>query len=109
MRLIFFTRICSSLISASTNKNLYYIHEVLRHTGIMRHWYFIKSKSLPYSLSDTRKTCQNYNTCAEVQRRFYRKPIKTLISATQPWQRISLHFKGPVKYKNNYLSNVIDE
>ena len=47
--------------------------------------------------------------CAEIKPRFYQNPIETSISATQPWQRISLDFKRPVKGKNNYLLIVIDE
>ena len=47
--------------------------------------------------------------CTEIKLCFYWKPIETLISATQPWQRISLDFKGPIKGKNNYLLIVIDE
>ena len=105
----FFSRICSSLTSASTNKNLYYIHETLGHPRITRLWHFIKSKNLPYSLSEVKQTCQNCNTCAEIKPRFYRKPTETLILAIQPWQRISLDFKAPVKSKNNYLLIVIDD
>ena len=80
-----FSRICGSLTSASINKNLYYIHETLGHSGIARLWHFIKSKNLPYSLSDVKKTCQNCNTCAETKPRFYQKPTENLISTTQPW------------------------
>ena len=75
----------------------------------MRLWHFIRSKNLPYLLFEVKQTCQNCNTCAEIKLRFYQKPTETLISATQPWQRISLDFKGPVKGKNNYLLIVIDE
>ena len=32
--------------------------------------------------------------CSEIKPCFYQKPTETLISATQPWQRISLDFKG---------------
>ena len=94
-----FSRICSLLTSASTNKNLYYIHKILGHPGITRLRHFIRSKNLSNSLSDVKKTCQNCNTCAEMKPRFCRKPTETLISATQPWQRISLDFKAPVKRK----------
>ena len=65
-----FSRICSSLTSASSNKNLYYIQETLEHPGITRLWHFIRSKNLPYSLSDVKKTCQNCKTCAEIKPRF---------------------------------------
>ena len=75
----------------------------------MRLWHFIRSKNLPYWLSDVKKICQHCSTCAEIKPRFYRKLTETLISATQPWQRISLDFKGPVKGKNNYLLIVIDK
>ena len=85
------------------------MYETLGHPGITRLWHFIRSKNLAYSLSEVKQTCQNCNTCAEIKPRFYRKPTETLISATQPWQRISLDFKGPVKGKNNYLLIVIDQ
>ena len=51
-----FSRIYSSLTSASPNKNLYYTHKTLGHPGITRFWHFIRSKNLPYSLFDVKKT-----------------------------------------------------
>ena len=51
-----FSQICSSLTSASTNKNIYYNHATLGHPGITRLWHFIRSKNLPYSLSEVKQT-----------------------------------------------------
>ena len=70
---------------------------------------FVRGKNLPYSLADVKKTCLDCKTCAEVKPRFFRKQTQTLINATQPWQKISLDFKGPDKRKNKYLLIVIDE
>ena len=108
MRLIFFLESVAHLLRLQVIK-IYYIHETLGHPGIMRLWHFIRSKNLPYLLSDVKKTYQNCNTCVEIKPRFYRKPTETLISATQPWQRISLDFKGPAKDKSNYFLIVIYE
>ena len=79
------------------------------HPGITRLWHFVRSKNLPYFLADVKKTSLDCKTCAEVKPRFFRKQTQTLINATQPWQKISLDFKGPVKGKNKYLLIVIDE
>lgn len=103
------SRICSSTAHGSSTKNLYHAHETLGHPGISRLWHFVRSKNLPFSLADVKQVCLNCKTCAEIKPRFYRKAPGTLISASQPWQRISLDFKGPVKGKNSYLLIVIDE
>ena len=73
--------------------------------------HFIRSKNLPYSVEDIRKMTAECSVCAEVKPRFY-KPNKTsLVRSTQPLEKISIDFKGPLptNSKNKYLLTMIDE
>ena len=45
------------------------------------------------------KYFQKFSPECPFKPRFFRKQTDNLITATQPWQRISLDFKGPVKGK----------
>ena len=49
--------------------------------------------------------------CAEIKPNFYKPPAAQLIKATQPFERLSLGFKGPLPSaaKNHYLFAVVDE
>ena len=96
-------RICGSITSAPSSNNLFQVYDTLGHPGITRLWHFVGSKNLPFSLSDVKTTSQNCRTCAKLKPPFFRKQTDTLITATQPWQRISLDFKGPIKGKTNFL------
>ena len=64
------SRICSSL-NPLFSSNLPQIHDTLGHPGITRLWHFIRSKNLPYSLADVKKTCLDCKPCAEVKPRFF--------------------------------------
>jgi len=53
----------------------------------------------------------SYRVCAEVKPRFH-KPAEThLIKATQPMERLSIDFKGPLPStsKNKYFLTIVDE
>ena len=56
------------------------------------------------------KTCQ---TCSELKPRFIKQVPGTLIKATQPFERLSVDFKGPLppsnSSSNRFLLTVIDE
>ena len=98
---------CASL----TNSVLYDIQAELCHPGVTRMHHFVKSKNLPYSLDEVRKVLNNCRICAEVKPKIF-KPVKShLIKATQPMERLSLDFKGPLPSatKNKYLLTVVDE
>ena len=101
----------SRIYCANLNfSSLYEIHAGLCHPGVTR-TYFIKMKNLLYSIDEVRKILNGCRICAEIKPRFC-KPIELhLIKATQPMERLSIDFKGPLtsSSKNKYLLTVVDE
>ena len=102
------SRATCGAVSDDTLKNL---HESLSHPGVTRMNHFVKSKNLPYSVEEIKKMTAACPVCAEVKPRFYKPKRQNLIKATQPMERLSLDFKGPLptNTKNRYLLSVIDE
>ena len=93
------------------SSSLHEIHVGLCHPGITRTYHFVKSKNLPFSLDDVRKVCNACKICAEIKPRFCKPPEAHLIKATQPMERLSIDFKGPLPStsKNKYILTVVDE
>ena len=87
------------------------MHAGLCHPGITRTYHFVKSKNLPFSLDDVRKVVTNCKICAEIKPNFCKTPESHLIKATQPMERLSIDFKGPLPStsKNKYMLTVVDE
>ena len=87
------------------------LHNALCHPGVTRMTHFIRSKNLPYSVEDIRKVTADCSVCAEVKPRFYKPNKTTLVKSTQPLEKISIDFKGPLpsNSKNKYLLTMIDE
>ena len=88
------------------------IHDALSHPGVTRMINFVRSKNLPYSVEEIKKMTAGCPICAEMKPRFYRpKQPQNLIKATQPMERLSLDYKGPLpsSTKNRYLLCIIDE
>ena len=87
------------------------LHRHLCHPGITRMMHFIRSKNLVYSLEDVKKMTSQCSVCAEVKPQYYKPPVASLIKATQPFERLSTDFKGPLPTtsKNRYLLTIIDE
>ena len=103
-----FTR---AFASSMTTTGLMEIHTALSHPGVPLLLHFVRSKNLPYSTDDVKKTCSSCRTCAELKPQFYRPQSGVLIKATQPMERISIDFKGPLPTRscNAYLLTVVDE
>ena len=97
--------------STNTSPSLMDIHTGLCHPGVTRMLHFVRSKNLPFSTDDVKKTCASCRICAEIKPNFFRPPKTTLIKAMQPMERLSVDFKGPLKSnsKNYYLFTAIDE
>jgi len=57
----------------------------------------VRCKNLPFSVAEAKRVCSECRSCAEINPRLFKKCDETLIKAIQPWQRISIDFKGPVK------------
>ena len=72
---------------------------------------FVRSRNLPYSIDDVRKTISSCQSCAEIKPNFFKPPHVPLIKATQPFERLSIDFKGPLPSvsSNRYLFTVVDE
>ena len=91
--------------------SLHKIHEALCHPGITRLFHFVHAKNLPFSVDDVRKTVGKCLVCSEIKPRFYTPPVASLVKATQPFERLSFDFKGPLPStsKNRYLLTIVDE
>lgn len=100
-----------SRVLAHTNTNrLYDLHDKLSHPGVIRMMHWIKAKNLPYSITDIKAMTASCRVCAKIKIR-YPKIKGTLIRATEPFQRLSLDFKGPLPTNstNKYILTIIDE
>ena len=74
----------------------------LCHPGVTRMFHFVKSRNLPYSVEDVRQMTKACRVCAELKPQFH-SPI------TQPFERLNIDFKGPLKSNNTFFLNIIDE
>ena len=103
-----FTR---AFIASVSTSNLTEIHNGLGHPGVTRMLHFIRSKNMPFSTEDVKKTCFTCRICAELKPQFYRPTPRTLIKATQPMERLSMDFKGPLPTSscNAYILTGVDE
>ena len=88
---------CANLFSSS----LYEVHAGLCNPGKTRTYHFVKSKNLPFSLSNVRKVVTNCKICAEIKPNFCKPPESYLIKATQPMERPSIDFKGLLPSTSN--------
>jgi transposase InsO family protein len=86
------------------------IHASLCHPGVTRLYHWIRSKNLPFSLEEIRKTTADCQICAELKPRFC-KFQGHLIKATKPFERLNIDFKGPLpsQRKNRYILTIVDE
>ena len=102
----FSRNVCYSTVS----NQLYLLHNSLCHPGVTRLNHYVKSKNLAFSLDEIREVTKSCDVCAKNKPRFLNQ-TNTLIKATQPFERLSVDFKGPLPSTNNnkYLLNVIDE
>ena len=101
-----------AVCGASTHGiDLRQLHENLCHPGITRFVHFLRSKNIPFSLEDVKSVTSSCPVCCEVKPNFF-KPLQThLIKATQPFERLSADFKGPLPSvsKNRFLLTIVDE
>ena len=103
------SRVCAATTSTSV-ETLEYLHTALCHPGVTRMNHYVKSKNFPYSLQDIRATIAKCDVCARLKPKFFRS-TGTLIKATQPFERISVDFKGPLPSAsdNKYILTIVDE
>uniref|UniRef100_A0A2C9L369 Integrase catalytic domain-containing protein n=1 Tax=Biomphalaria glabrata TaxID=6526 RepID=A0A2C9L369_BIOGL len=98
-------------LSTITRNDLKLLHTSLCHPVVTRLLHYVRTKNLPFSCDDVRTVIEQCQTCAELKPRFFRQPTGELIKATQPFERISMDFKGPLPSvsRNKYLLTIIDE
>ena len=104
-----FSRVSCALSSISSIQSL---HESLCHPGVTRLYHFIRSRNLPFSLEEVRKVCSSCPICSELKPQFFKAEDRTLIKATQPFERLCVDFKGPLPKgasNNSYMLTVVDE
>lgn len=98
--------------AAATSKlDLTILHKTLCHPGITRLLHFVRSRNLPFSADDVKTVVSACDICAKLKPSFYRPSSTTLISALNPFDRISIDFKGPLpsNTNNRYLLIIVDE
>ena len=100
-----------SYCASFTSADLKQLHEALCHPGITRMLHFVRAKNLPFSTEDIKAVIARCPICAELKPKFYTPPRVHLVKATQPFERLSVDFKGPLPSatQNKYLLTVIDE
>ncbi|CAH8833617.1 unnamed protein product [Trichobilharzia szidati] len=91
--------------------NLKDLHNSLCHPGVVRLLHFVRSKNLPFSVDDVKRTISSCAVCAELKPRFCKVSTGNLIKATSPFERLNIDFKGPLpsNSRNKYLLTIIDE
>ena len=105
------TRAFCANITNISKINLTAIHNGLCHPGVTSLLHFVRSKNLPFSTEDVKRECSLCRVCAEIKPNFYKPSTGTLIKATQPMERWSIDFKGPVPSSshNSYMQTIVDE
>ena len=102
-----FTR---AFLASMSISDLNDIHEALCYPGASHMLHFVRIKNLPFSTEDVKKTYSIYHICAELKPQFYCSLPATLIKATQPVEKLSICFKGPLHSasRNLYMLTVVD-
>ena len=102
------SRICSSTTTAD---KLHSLHDDLCHRGVTQMLHFVRSKNMPYSVENIRAVVRACQVCSKMKPRFIRRAPQTLIKVSQPFERLSIEFKGllPSSSCNRYLVIVVDE
>ena len=107
-----FSRAITATVNFPMRTQLKDLHETLCHPGVTRLAHYVKIKNLPFSLDDVKTVTQSCKDCCEIKASFLKPSSNlTLIKATQPFERISVDFKGPLPSisKNTYLLVIVDE
>lgn len=100
-----------SYIANIHDNTLRQLHESLCHPGVTRFYHFVRVKNLPYSIDDVRNVVSTCQVCSELRPNFYKPPAAQVIKATQPFERLSIDFKGPLPSTDNkrFLLTIVDE
>ena len=90
--------------SAVSSEKLMLLHNSLCHPGVTR------MKNLAVSIEEIKTMTRSCKRCAECKPRFFKPSKIHLIKATQPFERISIDFKGPLPSSspNKYFLTVAE-
>ena len=101
------TRVISSTVASSLED----YHERMCHPGVRRLHHFVRSRNLPFSFEEVKRVCKECPVCCRIKPQFFNRPESHLIKATQPWERLSIDFKGPIPSRtdNVYILSIVDE
>ena len=74
-------------------------------------YHYIKTKNIAASIEEIKAMTASCRTCAQCKPRFFRPGGMTLVKATQPFERLSIYFKGPMPSasRNKYFLTITDE
>jgi len=96
-----------------SQKSIEQVHSDLNHPGVTRMMHYIRSKNLPFSVEDVKRTVSSCPVCAKIKPRFFRKEDSQFIKALAPFDRLNIDFKGPLPKSrvtsNRYILTIIDE
>ena len=87
------------------------LHKNLCHPGIARLIHFIRTRNLPYSVDDVKRVVGSCVDCAKLKPNFGIRNTEKLIRALNPFDRVSIDFKGPLPTasRNKYILTIVDE
>ena len=70
--------------------------EQLYYLRITRMLHFVRTKNLSFLTTDVKQVVSSCKICAEIETVFFRRKSGVLIKSTQPLERLSVNFKGPL-------------
>lgn len=91
---------------------LCHLYETLCCPGVQRLYHLVKQRCLPFTVEECRRVRNACPTCKKVRPQFLQRETSQLVKATQPLERISVGFKGPLPTSsrgNKHLLIVVDE
>ena len=105
------SRAYCSATSPTSNKTLHELHSAMCHPGVTRMSHYVRTHNLPYSMEDVKRIISQCTTCAHLKPKFFKPQNPPLIKSTQPLERISIDFKGPLPSgsQNKYILTIVDE
>ena len=59
-------------------------------------YHYVRLHNLPYSLDNIKRMTEACSICCEIKPRFFKPPPAILIKCTQPFEKLSIDFKGPL-------------
>ena len=88
------------------------LHKELGCPGITRLFHQVKIRNLPYTLTDVTIVCRSCESCCLLKPKFYKPTPDSLIHTTQPFERLSVDFKGPlpksIASENKFMLTIVD-